>query len=64
VPFECIVPLSASPDLDLFKRMGESGVDSTVSYPFNFALGPQSSLDDKRRLLEQFAEKYIGPLSS
>ena len=62
-PFECIVPLSAAPDLDLFRRMRDAGVDSTVSYPFNYTLGPRSSLDEKKRLLEQFAENFIHPLS-
>jgi probable F420-dependent oxidoreductase len=64
VDFENFVPLAAPPDVDLFKRMRDAGVDSTVSYPFNYALGPASSLDDKRRLLEQFAENFIRPLSS
>ena len=63
-PFERFVPLSAPPDLDLFKRMRDAGVDSTVSYPFSFALGPTSSIDEKRRLLEGFAENFIRPLSS
>ncbi len=61
--FENFVPLAAAPDLDLFKRMQDAGVDSTVSYPFNYALGPASSLDDKRRVLELFAENFIVPLT-
>lgn len=62
-PFENIVPLSCAPDLDLFKRMEDAGVDSTVAYPFNFALGTASSLDDKRRVLETYAENFVRPLS-
>jgi len=63
-PFEHLVPLSVPPDVDVFKRMRDAGVDSTVAYPFSFALGPSSSIDDKRRLLEKFAESCIRPLES
>ena len=62
-PFETIIPLITPPDIDTLKRLRDLGMDGTVSYPFSYTLGPTSSLDDKRRYLEGFAEQFVRPLS-
>ena len=59
LPFETIVGLKTPPDVDTFKRLGEQGMTTGISYPFKFALGDRSSLDQKKRLMESFAEKII-----
>ncbi len=59
LPFETIVGLSTPPDVDTFKRLAEKGMTTGISYPFKFALGESSSLDQKKRVMEEFAEKII-----
>ncbi|MFQ5514413.1 MAG: LLM class F420-dependent oxidoreductase [Myxococcota bacterium] len=61
-PFEIIVPLNLPPDLDLFRRLEDEGVDGVVSWPFSYALGPRSTLNQKRGLLEDYAERFIHKL--
>lgn len=58
-PFEAIVPLVTEPDPDVYKRLEDAGATATVSYPFSYALGPASTLDQKRAYLEGFAENVI-----
>jgi len=33
-----------------------------VSYPFTFTAGQRSRLDDKKRVMEDFARRFIRPL--
>jgi len=61
LPFETVVGLSTPPDLDTFKRLADQGMTAGVSYPFYFSLGLRSSLDDKKRVMEDFARKFIQP---
>ena len=61
-PFEAIVPLTTPPDADVLRRLEDQGAHGTVSYPFLYALGPTSSLDQKRAYLEGFAENVIRKL--
>jgi probable F420-dependent oxidoreductase len=58
-PFETMVGLYGDPDLDTFKRLHEEGMTSSVAMPFPFALGERSSLDDKKRMMEAFAESTL-----
>lgn len=62
-PFEAVVPLVTEPDPDTFKRLEDAGATATVSYPFTYALGPTSTVDQKRAYLEGFAENVIQRLS-
>ncbi len=62
LPFETVIGLKTPPDLDTFKRLEELGMTSGVSYPFFFTLGLRSSLDDKKRVMEDFATRFIVPL--
>jgi alkanesulfonate monooxygenase SsuD/methylene tetrahydromethanopterin reductase-like flavin-dependent oxidoreductase (luciferase family) len=60
-PFTPIVPLKAQLDRDLLRRMEEEhGLTDTVSYPFQFVLGPTSPLEKKLDFLKQSAEALMG----
>jgi probable F420-dependent oxidoreductase len=59
LPFEAVVPLTTPPDADVLRRLEDQGAHGTVSYPFLYALGPTSTLDQKRRYLEGYAENVI-----
>ncbi len=61
-PFEIIAPLTTPPAADDFKRLEDNGVAGTVSYPFSYALGPESSVEQKRAYLEGFANDVIAKL--
>ena len=57
--FYTLVGLSAPADTDTLKRLGDAGMSATVSYPFRYTLGERSSLADKRRVMEQYAENVM-----
>jgi len=61
-PFEAIVPLTTAPDADVLRRLEDQGAHGTVSYPFLYTLGPTSTLEQKRRYLEGYAENVIRKL--
>ncbi len=64
LPFEAMLGLTAEPSLDLFRRMADQGLESTVAPPFAYVLGKRSSLDDKKRAMERFAEEVIRHLGA
>jgi probable F420-dependent oxidoreductase len=57
--FETIVPVMAEPDAELFRRLEDMGVSGMVNFPLCAVLGPKSSLDQKRRVLERYANDII-----
>jgi probable F420-dependent oxidoreductase len=63
LPFETVIGLNTPPDLDTFKRLEEQGMTSGVSYPFYSSLGMTSSIDEKKRVMEDFARRFIQPMS-
>lgn len=63
-PFETVVGLRDGMDVDTLKRLRDSGMTATCSPPFAFTLGRRSSLDDKKRAMESFAEQLMRPLQS
>jgi alkanesulfonate monooxygenase SsuD/methylene tetrahydromethanopterin reductase-like flavin-dependent oxidoreductase (luciferase family) len=63
LPFETVIGLSTPPDLATFQRLHEAGMSGGVSYPFSFTAGKRSSLDEKKRVMEDFARRFIRPLS-
>jgi probable F420-dependent oxidoreductase len=63
VPSETVIRLSTPPDLATFQRLAEAGMGGGVSYPFTFTCGKISSLDQKKRVMEDFAHRFIRPLS-
>ena len=62
LPFETVIGLSAPPDLASFQRLDELGMTGGVSYPFTFTAGKRSTLDDKKRVMEDFAQRFIRPM--
>ena len=61
--FETIVGLYAEQTLDLLKSLGDQGMTSTVNMPFEFSLGKNSSIDEKKRFMERYAKKIIMPMN-
>jgi hypothetical protein len=57
-----VAPLAVPPDAALYRKLEDQGVSGTVSYPFAYALGPRSTLDQKRAHLERFANDVIRKL--
>lgn len=62
-PFESIVGLYGDADFDTLRRLEDVGMTSGVHLPFHFALGGPSSLDQKRRLMEEFSERTLRHLA-
>ena len=63
LPFETVLGLTSPPDYDTFKRLEEIGMTAGVSYPFPLVFERNSSLDEKRRYMENFAEQFIQKLA-
>lgn len=60
LPFEAMLGVTAMPERDLFLRLQDDGLQSTVAPPFQYALGKEkSSLDEKKRFMEHFSETII-----
>ena len=60
LPFEAMLGISAAPSLDLYRGLQADGLESTVSPPFQYALGKRhSSLDEKKAFMEGYAEAII-----
>lgn len=59
LPFDTLVGVNAVPDRPLFDSLQGCGMTSGLNMPFAYALGTRSSLDAKKRMMEQFAEEVI-----
>ena len=60
LPFEAMLGIMAAPGVALYRRLQEEGLESTVAPPFFYALGKKhSSLDEKKRYMESYAEDII-----
>ena len=60
-PFETIVPLVEQVDGTAMAKLIDLGLDGVVSYPFNFMLGPDASLQQKLDMMKTYGEKVIAP---
>ena len=58
-PFTSLVGVKAEPSRAVFESLLDSGMSAGLNMPFAFALGVPSSLDDKKRMMERFAEDVI-----
>jgi probable F420-dependent oxidoreductase len=58
-PFEIVEGVYGDPDVDAYRRLEDAGLSAGINLPFFFRLGVRSSLDEKRRMMEEFAEKVI-----
>lgn len=64
-PFETIVPLyGESITIEDLRRLEDAGATGTVSLPFAFALGPRTSLKEKRIYLENYVENVMAKLTA
>lgn len=61
LPFETVFGLSTPPDVDTFRRLEEQGMTTGIAYPFKYSLGNHSTLDEKKRVMEDFARRIIEP---
>ena len=60
LPFEAMLGISDIPTVDLYRRLAEDGLESTVAPPFQYALGTQhSTLDEKKQFMEGYAENIL-----
>jgi alkanesulfonate monooxygenase SsuD/methylene tetrahydromethanopterin reductase-like flavin-dependent oxidoreductase (luciferase family) len=59
LPFEVMVALTTPPDVDRFRRLEDQGVTSIVSWPLSYVLGPDATLDDRRRVIERYGDEII-----
>lgn len=62
LPFETMIGVKEQLSADLFKKLRDTGMTSSVSYPFKYVLGDRSTLDDKKRVMEKFSETIIQQL--
>ncbi len=59
-PFEAMLGISDMPSVDLYRRLQDDGLESTVAPPFMYSLGKkQSTLDEKKRVMEHYAENIV-----
>jgi probable F420-dependent oxidoreductase len=61
-PFETLVPLTTLPDADVCKRLGDAGMTATTAWPFNYLIGPHSTIEQKRDVMLRFGESVIAKL--
>ncbi|MEE8556296.1 MAG: LLM class F420-dependent oxidoreductase [Myxococcota bacterium] len=59
LPFETIAALRVPADIDLVRKLEDQGVTAIVNWPFTYTVGPTSTVDEKRRVLEQYGEEII-----
>jgi len=57
--FETVIGLTTPPDAAVFAELAAHGMTAGVNLPFRFTLGERSSLDDKKRNMEDFANRFI-----
>ncbi len=62
-PFDMVVPIYDELKIDDYKRMEDAGITSIVSLPFNFILGPDTTLEQKRVYLENYADNVIAKVN-
>jgi probable F420-dependent oxidoreductase len=57
--FDSLIGLYAEPDVDLFRQLEEKGMTSGIHLPFHFAFNGPSTIDQKKGLMEKFAEDIV-----
>jgi len=62
-PFDTIIPLTEPAEPDTLRQLEEKGMTASVNFPFALSIGQKSSLDDKKRAMENFANAVIEPMS-
>jgi probable F420-dependent oxidoreductase len=60
LPFESMLGIAAAPSLDLYRRLADEGLQSTVAPPFQYALGKKrSTIEEKKRFMEMYANTIV-----
>jgi len=58
-PIDTVMGVYGEPSIDLFRRLEDAGMTSGIHLPFWFAFDGPSSIDQKKSLMESFAEKIL-----
>ena len=58
-PFQIICGVYAKPDVDLYRRLEDLGVTGIMALPFSLELGKRSSVADKKRMMESYANDIV-----
>lgn len=58
-PIDTLIGLYDDADVDLFRRLEDEGMTSGIHLPFWFAFDGPSTLDQKKALMEAFAERVL-----
>jgi probable F420-dependent oxidoreductase len=58
-PFDCVVGLTSAPDYDEYRRLEALGVTSMVIVPAYYLGIGDPTIDDRRRMMEEFATDII-----
>jgi probable F420-dependent oxidoreductase len=65
LPFEAMLGITAAPSLDLYQRLANDGLQSTVAPPFQYALGKKhSTIAEKKQCMEAYAERIVRHMGS
>lgn len=59
LPFETVIGIGTSLKLDTVLHLESLGMHTCISYPFRYSLGERSTLDQKKRHMDQFAAQII-----
>jgi probable F420-dependent oxidoreductase len=62
-PFETLVGVYGEPEVDVYRRLEDSGMTSGIHLPFSFAFDGPSTLEQKKSLMEEFAERVMRHLA-
>jgi probable F420-dependent oxidoreductase len=58
-PYECIVGLTTEPDYDVYRRLEDLGTTAIALVPAHYLGIENPTIDDRRRMMEDFATKFI-----
>jgi len=58
-PIDTVMGVYGEPSVDLFRRLEDAGMTSGIHLPFWFAFDGPSSIDQKKALMESFAENIL-----
>jgi len=62
-PFDCLVPLVEEPSPEQMQTLIELGMTGTVSWPLEYQLPPDATLQDKKDKLRQLGDEMIRPVN-
>lgn len=57
--YEIIAPLLRPLNAEIIAEMDALGVTGTVAYPFLYGIGPNSSFEEKKAYMQDFAQQHI-----